>query len=805
MNVKKKVELLAPAGSPEALVAAVESGANAVYLGLKQFNARGNAVNFSHQDLGIYVPFAHSMGTRVYLTLNTLVKMDEMGPILESLRFASDCGIDGVILQDLGLSRIIAKYFPHLRRHASTQLAVHNLEGVGFCVEEGFERVVLARELTLAEIAEIRQHYPSDVIELEVFCHGAMCYTYSGLCFFSGSVGGRSGNRGECAYTCRKGYKILNETSFPLSAEKNSYNNYLFSMKDMNTLDVLPQLIEAGVDSLKIEGRRKGPSYVSASVKAYRGRMEQMETTQIEHDLSLAFGRKYTQAFYQRGQFGDAPVDLTTTSSQGIQIGVLDHQGSFFLGEGGIQKHDGICLVHPDRTETRTSFTRYRVDSGDRMRPAKGARVWLETEAPEGTLVMWVHSQSIEQQYRPDMTGFKDSEKGVPLPTVVTVEQTEKNLTLTAKSAGIQEQASVEVVPSTSGKPTELKSLVFRFGDSQLVGVAYAGPDTVDGFVPKSKLKQLRRDVLGPLAEKAEAARAHQINEMTKEACAPIGQNQTLDMVPKYVLRIDRAESLEWTLAVAEDRGFDLDFLMRPTLSTPVWNQIVAQLITFSGTVRIVLPMILRKWDLRLIRRRIEALQDAPFEWVLMNPGHFNLLADFQKAGKKIHADFSIYHLNTWAVRSLIDKGITGRFTLSLEDDFSNMKALLQSTDASQFEVIAYTDTPLFIAEACSLAALYGGCPGAKTCGHETLFIENQHGDQFEVRHDRCRSTVIGKKPLSWSGRLHLFQNLGVGHFRIDFTVRDYGQEEMEAVIEWVLKNQPVPETHTENLERVLL
>ena len=138
----QSVEILAPAGSPDALKAAVESGANAVYLGLKHFNARGNAVNFTTEELAQYVPMAHQHGTNVYLTLNTLVKMEERGPILESLARAADCGIDGVILQDIGLGRVMARHFPALRRHASTQMAVHNLEGVQFCVDEGFERVV---------------------------------------------------------------------------------------------------------------------------------------------------------------------------------------------------------------------------------------------------------------------------------------------------------------------------------------------------------------------------------------------------------------------------------------------------------------------------------------------------------------------------------------------------------------------------------------------------------------------------------------------------------------------------------------
>ena len=799
-----RVEILAPAGSPEALVAALERGADAVYLGLKQFNARGNAVNFSLEELGHYVPLAHQFGTKVYLTLNTIVKMSEMAPILESLRLASDCGIDGVILQDLGLSRIIARYFPHLRRHASTQLAIHNLEGVRFCVDEGFERVVLARELTLDEIREIRQVYPPDVIELEVFCHGAMCYTYSGMCFFSGSVGGRSGNRGECAYTCRKGYKILNETRFPFEAPKSGYGNFLFSMKDMNTLEMLPQLLAAGVDSLKIEGRRKGPAYVGAAVQAYRQRMDGMATGELERDLKLSFGRAYTKAFYERGQFGDAPIDMTSTGSQGLEIGILDENGQFVLNETGIQCHDGIRLVHPDRTETLLSFTGYRCSGRDRMRPAKGDRITLTAQAPAGTKVMWVRAQSVSQRYRPDGQFLREPSGTVPMRADLHVAYEGGVLKAAFSAAGARIEGEAEVVPSTSGKRIEIRKTLFRFGDVPFWEGRFEGPEVLDGFVPVSQLKKLRRDLLERLVPLAGKRRQEQIQDMVGEACSARRYGQQRSDARQMILRLDRPEQLA-ILPWAAAESMAIDFLMRPTIATPDWQTVIAQLKDFPGPVRLVLPMVLRKWDLRLIRRRLAALVDHPFEMVLTNPGHVPLTETLAHAGWRRHADFSIYHINSWAVAAVKEKGIDGRLTLSLEDDRGNMEALLEANGPSEFEVIAYTDTPLFIAEACSLAALYGGCPGTKTCGHEVLHIENEHGDQFQVRHDRCRSTVIGDRALSWSGNLKWFADKGVRNFRMDFTVRDYTAEQIKDRASFILNDLPLPQTHSENLDRTLL
>lgn len=785
-------------------MAALESGANAVYLGLKQFNARGNAVNFSPEELAYYVPLAHEYGTRVYLTLNTIVKMNEMASLIEALRLASDCGIDGVILQDLGLSRIIANHFPHLRRHASTQLAIHNLEGVQFCVDEGFERVVLARELTLDEIREIRRKYPPEVIELEVFCHGAMCYTYSGMCFFSGSVGGRSGNRGECAYTCRKGYKILNETEFPQEAPKNSFGNFLFSMKDMNTLEMLPQLLETGVDSLKIEGRRKGPAYVGASVQAYRQRMDGLGTDGLERDLKLSFGRAYTKAFFQRGQFGDAPVDITATGSQGLEIGILDGKGSFVLQEMGLQRHDGIRLVHPDRTEELLSFADYRTNGEDRMRPVRGDRITLAAKAPAGTKVMWVRAQAVSQRYKPNGKHLARRAESVPMKADMTVALENGVLRVEVRASGAAVEGDLALVPSTSGKPLAVKKTLFRFGDVPLNPGTYEGPSCVDGFVPVSRLKKLRRDLLERLVTGANEHRRRQIHDLVESTKTGLKRAGEQPVQRRTILRFDRLHHLE-LLPWAASQGFAIDFVMRPTIATPEWRAVVAGLSAYPGTVRLVLPMVLRKWDLRLIRRRLEALEDGPFEIVLANPGHFPLAMPLKQAGWCLHADFSLYHINSWAVQAMVDKGIDGRLTLSLEDDRDNMAALLAANDPGRFEVIAYTDTPLFIAEACSLAALYGGCPGTKTCGHEVLHIENEHGDRFQVRHDRCRSTVIGDRALSWSGHLQWFADKGVRNFRMDFTVRDYSASEIQTKVDSMLSDRAILQTHTENLERTLL
>ena len=263
---KQTIELLAPAGSWEALEAAVNAGADAVYMGGKAFGARQYASNFDREEMQKAVYFAHMHRVRLYITVNTLVDDSELGELADYLLFLSNVGIDGIIVQDLGVIRLARQIVPDLPLHASTQMTVTNSEGVKLAAEAGMERVVLARELSLEEINTIC--HGTDT-EIEVFIHGALCVCYSGQCLMSSLIGGRSGNRGRCAQPCRLPYKLVNEAGEDLLSGKDA-GQYLLSPKDLNTLDILPQLIEAGVTSYKIEGRMKRPEYVAVVIEDQR-------------------------------------------------------------------------------------------------------------------------------------------------------------------------------------------------------------------------------------------------------------------------------------------------------------------------------------------------------------------------------------------------------------------------------------------------------------------------------------------------------------------------------------------------------
>lgn len=281
------IELLAPAGSPESIIATVQNGADAVYLGLNGFNARRGAANFSEEEFKKAVRYCHIRGAKVYVTLNTLVGDRELGEAAGLARMASDYGADGIIIQDMGMIRVIREALPDIPLHASTQMSVHNLAGVQACAEMGLTRAVLARELTYEQIAYITKHAP---IETEVFVHGALCFAHSGQCYMSSLIGRRSGNRGACAQPCRMQYSLGGRM-----------DDYPLSLKDNCLIQHMHKLEEAGVACAKIEGRLKRPEYAAVVSNIYSKIIkEHRQPTAAEMEqLELAFSRQgFTDGYF---------------------------------------------------------------------------------------------------------------------------------------------------------------------------------------------------------------------------------------------------------------------------------------------------------------------------------------------------------------------------------------------------------------------------------------------------------------------------------------------------------------------------
>ncbi|MHB8811168.1 MAG: U32 family peptidase, partial [Desulfobulbaceae bacterium] len=357
-NQAQRLELLAPAGSLEAFFAALDNGADAVYCGLKEFSARVKAKNFTLAEVERLTASAHRERKKLYVTLNTLIKEAELPKLIDILAGLAGMGVDGIIIQDLGVWRLARTWFPELALHASTQMTVHNGAGVRMLEQMGFVRAVLARELSLAEIAEIRQQ---TAIELEHFVHGALCFSISGQCFFSSTVSGMSGNRGRCAQPCRRRYQHRGQPG------------YHFSTSDLCAIDLLPDLIEAGITSFKIEGRMKSAEYVARVVAAYRlvldaaPRERKEALREAGEHLALSFGRPATRGFLT----DFAAAGIATPSQQGTQGQHLGDVTSLRQGLIGLTVNDRLHVgdrlrIQPANDQAGTGFTVREMLAGEK-------------------------------------------------------------------------------------------------------------------------------------------------------------------------------------------------------------------------------------------------------------------------------------------------------------------------------------------------------------------------------------------------------------------------------------------------------
>lgn len=514
-------ELLAPAGGPEALRAAVAGGADAVYLGLDRLNARGGAVNFTLETLRDACRFAHLHGVGVYLTANVVILPDEMSEALELVDAAWAAGVDAVIVQDAGLLRCIRDVLPHVRIHASTQMNAYSRDTVAALADRGCSRVTLARESSLDGIAELVAAGATSGVEIESFVHGAICVSYSGQCLFSSMIGGRSANRGQCAQPCRLTYDLVDEAGEPLA----HVGAHLLSPKDLAGVTVLPALIQTGVSALKIEGRAKSPEYVAIVTRVYRDCLNRaladpdgFSVTDSETAvLAEAFSRGSTTA-YLTGERGNAMMSYRRPNNRGVPVGRI------VSVEQGVATIDlDAALEGADTIEIWTRRGRFAqpaemltVDGDDAASAPAGrqVRIRLRDTASTGDRVFRVRNAALLAAAR---RTFENEGESAPIPVafevrVVTGEPAQVLVRdlhgrLGRATGGVVEPARTRAVTAE-----EVIEHVGRLGGSGFASDSYdvaLSPGAGLGF---SELHRLRREALDGLSNEILApweGRAH--------------------------------------------------------------------------------------------------------------------------------------------------------------------------------------------------------------------------------------------------------------------------------------------------------
>lgn len=477
------MELLAPAGTRESLIAAVQNGANAVYLGAQALNARAGAGNFSPDELCWAADYAHERGVKIHVTVNTMVRQDEMKLLDDVARQLARAGVDAAIVQDFGVAAQLRERLPSLALHASTQMAVHNRQGAALCAEIGMQRVVLAREMSYREMAECA----GMGVETEAFVHGALCVACSGQCLMSSLVGGRSGNRGQCAQPCRLPWRLDGAVKA---------GGYLLSTRDLQSLEGLEALREAGVSSLKIEGRLKRPEYVATVTKIYREALDLLESYD-EYEPEEESLRALRQIF-NRGGF-----------TRGYGPGAVDKDIMYSLRPNNIGVE--AARVHKGRVTLLTD-----VEAGDVMAlrgrdgadiPVKGlsgaegqtVAVSLPKEAGEGAIIYRLSSEAQLREARESVNGErrKDYIAGrlrarVGEPVSLTVADGERSVT---KTGGEAERAT-----GRPADPARIRAQLEKTGATPYEFLDLSIDVEPDVFLPASSLNELRREALSELS-----------------------------------------------------------------------------------------------------------------------------------------------------------------------------------------------------------------------------------------------------------------------------------------------------------------
>jgi len=829
LAVSTPVELLAPAGGPDAAFAAFHYGADAIYLGLKKFSARAEAENFTLQELSEVVAYAHALTPRrrVFVTINTVLRDDELPELIETLAALDTIRVDAVILQDLGVYHLARRYFPRLELHASTQLAVHNRAGAVALRQLGFTRVVLARELTSEEVHDITA---TAGIQTEVFIHGALCYSYSGLCLFSSQTLGRSGNRGKCAYSCRDSYTVQGAPTTLRDGspvKRDPTTGFPFSMKDLALPDHLPLLRAAGVSCFKIEGRKKSPLYVATTTDYYRrlldGTLAPEQRPEIEADLQTVFSRPWTRLFVDSHKDKEV-ADRDTVGHRGTVIGRIEavRNGRLrFRTTRTIEKHDGLQVDLPKLSKPfGFAVERLWVLREGRKPEAvfeahAGSLVEVELpadypELPGGAPVYCSSSQRVKRTYRHDR----------PKPGLFRTRQP-MHITLTYKSHQIEVDArSGEVsihqtLPGSFAPANEpsksaaiARATFEKLGDTGLTleGFTLHNPEGL--FVPVSQLNALRREVCRALESALQAAHRQQVQAIVAQVCPP-RPNRATTQPFRWSIKVDRIGYVD--AFTAEDWQEVQELVIDIARDHPA---LLAQRLETLGErlgrhrLRLSLPALTRKWEERGLLAKIDKLRAAGWhKWEVGNVSGWAFLgldaAACSTAPLDLATDWSLYVLNRAAAKHLEERGVS-QFCLSPEDGLANLRTLLAS-HADRAVVIVHQDTPQFLAESCAYANLIGGCPGKAACTFQSMEMESSHGEKVLALDYHCRTIVLDREVFCLSHRLNDLADAGAQHLRVDFVYRPY--DPAVVVQRWreVRAGQRIPGSHAANFDRGLL
>lgn len=805
MNAKaKKPELMSPAGYWPQLQAAIEAGADAVYFGLRHFTARAK-VGFTLEELPEAIETLHQRGVKGFVTFNTLVFDHELELAQAAILEIAACGVDAVIVQDVGICSLIKKIAPELEIHGSTQMSVTSAQGAELASSLGCDRVVLGRELSLTDIRKITE---ATDVELEVFVHGALCVSYSGQCFSSEAWGGRSANRGKCAQACRLSYDLIVDGE----ARDLGEFRYLLSPGDLYSLDQIAELTEIGISCVKIEGRYKDAQYVALTTRAYREAIDMAAlslpadvTPEEKLDLEQIYSRGLGPHFmsgtdHQNVVIGRAP------RHRGVKIGKVVGVGQSSVDvelEHELKRGDGIVF---DAADWRSPE---EPEEGGNIYDVKEVNKSVQTDAAKivklefghgeidfsrirfGDLVWRTNDPQLKKRLKKlthtevpiftrEISFFVSAKLGKPieiearLATGETAKYIGNDPLEPAQKRALDLETLEEKLGRLGGTPYHLKEIKLLTSDSV--------------FVPTSLLNQARRELVDTLFEscgetkpiESSAKLAFELEQLEKRKSAYCEANSKLETGEEISLHllVRTPEQLEGAIAVAEQTkvaSITLDYLelygLRPSV-----EQIQA-----AGIVpRVASPRILKPAEQNVIRFLLSldceiVVRSGGLLYDLVNQKNDEAKNGSQSDSKmpRLIGDFSLNAANAMSAWQYLDMGVS-RITPTYDLNAQQITELADWVPSPALEVIAYSHLPVFHTEHCVFCRFLSDGTDNTNCGHpcekHQVAVRDAQGRSHAVMADvGCRNTIFGAEAQTDPKSIAAWQAAGISNFRLEF------------------------------------
>lgn len=798
------VELLAPAGSREALVAAVENGANAIYLAGNAFGARAYASNFDREALREAIHFAHLRKVAIHVTVNTIVADEEMGPLRDYLRFLYEAGADAVLVQDLGVARVAHETVPDLPLHASTQMSVSSLEGVRALAELGFTRVVLARELSLKEIRHICAHAP---VEIETFMHGALCVCYSGQCLMSSMIGGRSGNRGRCAQPCRLPYTLVDEKGQDVLGDK--AGSYLLSPRDLSTIDVIPDLIEAGVSSLKIEGRMKRPEYVATVVRTYREAIDTYyagkgyAVTQEERDdLAQIFNRDFTTA-YLEGRPGKAMMSDRRPNNRGLLIGrvtaydwdrrIVTVKLSGRLGLG--DQVDFWVKVGGRVTATISALTDAKGRAVEEGQAGDTVSFAIPSAVRDHDRVFKVYDARLMERAKETYASGAPVRR-IPVAIAVRAAIGEPLTVTIADGEGHRAEGKTDFIGESARKrPLSeeiIRKQVSRLGTSVYEMKSLTCDIEGEVMVPMSEINEARRKAV----EALDALRLKEI-EAREHRPEPKFTDRIARPTPKkahFLVAVDTLGKAEAALAAGADGILFGGESYEHRVIAPEEYERAWQMAREAGArIDFNTPRIVHDGQQKHVERLLAAFAAFPPDAVHVH--NIAMLALVRRLTDfAIHADYSLISYNKQTLAFLKDYGASGA-TLSPELTAKEIRQLAKESPLP-LTCIVHGRLELMVSNYCVTGSFLGGCgegPCTQPCTRGHFALKDRKDALFPLAMDQfCHMHVLNSKVLSMMPHAMKFRAAGIETMQIE--AKAMGEKEIAAIVKAYRKAMAFPE-----------